>query len=100
MHTRLGWIVGIGVVGIIVASFGVVHAQTKPIKIGQIIPMTGEAAESGKYHKQGAEIAIDKINAAGGINGKSSRSSSRTTRPPTRAGWQRSRSSWRTRRSP
>jgi branched-chain amino acid transport system substrate-binding protein len=47
-----------------------VQAQSKPIKIGQIIPMTGEAAESGKYHKQGAEIAIDKINAAGGINGR------------------------------
>jgi branched-chain amino acid transport system substrate-binding protein len=70
MHTRLGWIVGIGVVGIIVASFGIVHAQTKPIKIGQIIPLTGEAAESGKYHRQGAEIAIDKINASGGVKGR------------------------------
>ena len=70
MHTRFGWIVGIAVVGIVVVSFGLVHAQTKPIKIGQIIPITGEAAESGKYHKQGAEIAIDKINAAGGIKGR------------------------------
>jgi branched-chain amino acid transport system substrate-binding protein len=67
MHTRLGWIVAIAVVGIFAASMGVVHAQTKPIKIGQIIPITGEAAESGKYHKQGAEIAIDKINASGGV---------------------------------
>ncbi len=70
MHTRFGWIVGIAVVGIVVVSFGLVQAQTKPIKIGQIIPMTGEAAESGKYHKQGAEIAVDKINAAGGIKGR------------------------------
>jgi branched-chain amino acid transport system substrate-binding protein len=44
--------------------------QAKPIKLGQIIPMTGEAAESGKYHKQGAEIAVDKINAAGGVKGR------------------------------
>ena len=52
------------------SSVGLASAQAKPIKIGQIIPITGEAAESGKYHKQGAEIAVDKINAAGGINGR------------------------------
>ena len=70
MRTRLGWIVGLAVVVFIGASFALAHAQAKPIKIGQIIPITGEAAESGKYHKQGAEIAVDKINAAGGINGR------------------------------
>jgi branched-chain amino acid transport system substrate-binding protein len=70
MRIRFGWIVGIAVVGIVLATFAPVHAQAKPIKLGQIIPITGEAAESGKYHKQGAEIAVDKINAAGGINGR------------------------------
>ncbi len=70
MRTHLGWIVGLIIAGMLIASSTVVQAQGKPIKIGQIIPMTGEAAESGKYHKQGAEIAIDKINAAGGINGR------------------------------
>ena len=71
MRTHKGWIAGVAVGAfVILASFTLVHAQAKPIKIGQIIPMTGEAAESGKFHKQGAEIAIDKINAAGGINGR------------------------------
>ncbi|HYA91965.1 MAG TPA: ABC transporter substrate-binding protein [Thermodesulfobacteriota bacterium] len=70
MYARLGWNVSIAVIGVLVLSFGMAHAQGKPIKIGQIIPMTGEAAESGKYHKQGAEIAIDKINASGGIKGR------------------------------
>jgi len=70
MRTRLGWIVGLAVVVFIGASFALANAQAKPIKIGQIIPITGEAAESGRYHKQGAEIAVDKINAAGGINGR------------------------------
>ena len=51
-------------------SFGLAHAQGKPIKIGQVIPITGEAAESGKYHKQGAELAMEKINAAGGVKGR------------------------------
>lgn len=70
MRTHKGWIAGVAAIVLVLASFTPVHAQAKPIKIGQIIPMTGEAAESGKYHKQGAEIAIDKINAAGGINGR------------------------------
>jgi len=64
------WLVGVLIAGFVVASFGLAAAQQKPIKIGQIIPMTGEAAESGKYHKQGAEIAVDKINASGGIKGR------------------------------
>ncbi|HYL81875.1 MAG TPA: ABC transporter substrate-binding protein [Candidatus Acidoferrum sp.] len=70
MRTCLGWIAGLLITGLMAISPTTVQAQAKPIKIGQIIPMTGEAAESGKYHKQGAEIAIDKINAAGGINGR------------------------------
>lgn len=45
-------------------------AEGKPIKIGQIIPITGEAAESGKYQKQGAELAVEQINAAGGVKGR------------------------------
>jgi len=70
MRTRLGWVAIIAGVVFVLASVGLASAQAKPIKIGQIIPITGEAAESGKYHKQGAEIAVDKINAAGGINGR------------------------------
>ncbi|MFI5340674.1 MAG: ABC transporter substrate-binding protein [Candidatus Methylomirabilales bacterium] len=70
MRTHLGWIAGIMIAGMVAGTSMVAHAQSQPIKIGQIIPMTREAAESGKYHKQGAEIAIDKINAAGGIKGR------------------------------
>jgi branched-chain amino acid transport system substrate-binding protein len=46
-------------------------AATGPdIKIGQVYPMTGGGVESGTYEKQGAELAIAEINAAGGINGR------------------------------
>ena len=69
MRTGLKKIMAIAVVGLI-ASFGIAQAQSKPIKIGQIIAMTGEAAESGVYHKQGAELAIEQINAGGGIKGR------------------------------
>ena len=70
MRQRGGWMKVIGVIAAVMFSFGLAHAQEKAIKIGQVIPITGEAAESGKYHKQGAELAVEKINAAGGIKGR------------------------------
>lgn len=39
-------------------------------KIGGMGPLTGGAASYGLSVKQGAQIAIDEINAAGGVNGK------------------------------
>jgi len=38
-------------------------------KIGGIGPLTGDAASYGISVKQGAQVAIDEINAAGGVNG-------------------------------
>ncbi len=40
------------------------------IKIGAVQPLTDWGAAEGHYIKDGATIAIDKINAAGGVNGK------------------------------
>ncbi len=70
MRTRRGWVTGIAIIAFGLVSVGMAAAQAKPIKIGQIIPITGESAESGLYQKQGADIAVEKINAAGGINGR------------------------------
>jgi len=70
MRKGAGRFIALAVIGILAFSFGLAQAQSKPIKIGQIIAMTGEAAESGKYHKQGAELAAEQVNAAGGINGR------------------------------
>lgn len=44
-------------------------ASAAEIKIGMVTPITGPAAESGKYAQIGAKMAIDEINAAGGVNG-------------------------------
>ena len=41
-----------------------------PIKIGMVIPLTGSIAESGKYGIQGAKLAIEEINKAGGVLGR------------------------------
>src|SRR5579875_1014710 len=40
------------------------------IDIGLIADLTGPAALSGQHKVQGAELAVDEINASGGINGK------------------------------
>ena len=40
------------------------------IKIGYIGPLTGDAAAYGADTSHGAQLAVDEINAAGGINGK------------------------------
>ena len=46
------------------------HAQGATVKIGMVIPVTGPAAESGKYSLTGVKIALDRVNKAGGVLGK------------------------------
>lgn len=48
---------------------GVIHAADT-IKIGFNAPLTGFAAADGKSALTGAELAVDQINAAGGVNGR------------------------------
>ncbi|MFK5978239.1 MAG: ABC transporter substrate-binding protein [Rhizobiaceae bacterium] len=44
-------------------------AQAENIKIGFNVPLTGFAAADGKSALNGAELAIEQINATGGVNG-------------------------------
>ncbi len=50
------------------AAVGVQAAET--IKIGFNAPLTGFAAADGNSARIGAELAVEQINAAGGVNGK------------------------------
>lgn len=50
-----------------ITAAGTAYAQ---IKVGSILSVTGPAAFLGEDMKAGVEIAIDEINAAGGINGQ------------------------------
>lgn len=52
------------------ALAGRVIAQGSTIKIGMCSPVTGPAAESGRYAQTGARIAIDTVNKSGGVLGK------------------------------
>ena len=48
------------------AAFG----QAKPYKIGSLQPLSGAAASGGKTALVGVQMAVDRINASGGINGR------------------------------
>jgi branched-chain amino acid transport system substrate-binding protein len=60
---------GMGAAGAVgVLGFpAVLRAQAKEIKIGSIQPMTGVLAVVGKTTRQGNQLAVDHVNAAGGI---------------------------------
>jgi branched-chain amino acid transport system substrate-binding protein len=45
-------------------------AQSKPYKIGTLQPLSGGAAIIGKTALVGVQMAVDRINTAGGINGR------------------------------
>jgi len=48
----------------------IVRAQSGPIRIGNLTPMTGFLGTLGVYASKGAQLAAEEINAAGGINGR------------------------------
>ncbi|WP_114966070.1 ABC transporter substrate-binding protein [Alkalilacustris brevis] len=48
----------------------ILRAQSGPIRIGHLTPMTGFLGTLGEYAVQGIQMAADEINAAGGVNGR------------------------------
>ncbi len=42
----------------------------KSIKIGMVVPLTGAIADAGRYGLQGAKLAVEEINAKGGVLGR------------------------------
>ena len=62
------------ILAVIVAGIAIYFIQ-KPkepetIKIGAILPLTGDMAMYGKNDKMGIDLAVEEINKSGGINGK------------------------------
>jgi branched-chain amino acid transport system substrate-binding protein len=74
-----GWKIGI-VAGVIIAlavlfTFGRELLQrsgggAETVVVGHVAPLTGDAAVFGVWEREGIELAVDEINAGGGINGK------------------------------
>jgi branched-chain amino acid transport system substrate-binding protein len=46
---------------------GAATAQTKEVKVALVVPLSGAWARNGELHLKGAQLAVEDINAAGGI---------------------------------
>jgi branched-chain amino acid transport system substrate-binding protein len=55
--------------GVMSLATGIGGASADSIKIGFNVPLTGFAAADGQSALHGAELAVDQVNAGGGING-------------------------------
>jgi branched-chain amino acid transport system substrate-binding protein len=67
--SRRGWLTAAA--GAAVAGFPLpLRAQPKTFKIGAVHPVTGALAEPGQACRLGAQMAVDAVNAAGGIKSK------------------------------
>ena len=57
---------------VLLVTAGVAPAQPKgePLRIGLLTPLTGSAARWGGYAQGGAGLAVDELNAAGGVLGR------------------------------
>ena len=65
------WIVGIAIVSLnLVFALGSALADAQPIKIGAMFISSGKVGGYGKHGRQAIELAVDEINANGGILGR------------------------------
>jgi branched-chain amino acid transport system substrate-binding protein len=54
--------------GLLAASAGIAHAQD--VTIGAVLPLTGASASIGEDQRRGMELAVERVNAAGGVLGR------------------------------
>lgn len=59
-----------GVVAALLAAVPLAAQAAEPIKLGMVVPLTGPIADAGRYGMQGAKLAVEEINAAGGVLGR------------------------------
>lgn len=64
---RKAWIVAV-VMALVVSAAALPGVASAQVKIGFIAPLTGPAAEAGTALRQGATLAMDEINAKGGVD--------------------------------
>ena len=68
---RLRWaLTTAGLIFIAIVAGGCGRDDNAQLVLGAVLPMTGNAAKYGEQMKEGVDLAVEQINAAGGINGK------------------------------
>ena len=60
----------LGATMLVPAPWQVAFGQAKPYKIGTLQPLSGAGAAGGKTALVGIQMAVDRINKSGGINGR------------------------------
>ena len=60
----------LGALMLVPASWRSAFGQAKPYKIGALQPLSGAAAAGGKTALVGSQMAVDRINKSGGVNGR------------------------------
>src|ERR1700686_3773104 len=67
----VGWGAGaIGAAMLVPAPWRAAFGAAAPYKIGSLQPLSGAAALGGKTAVVGLQMAIDRVNASGGVNGR------------------------------
>ncbi len=56
--------------GALAAGAPAIHAQSTPLRVGLILPMSGIGAEAGAAWHAGVRVAVEQWNAAGGLLGR------------------------------
>ena len=67
IKSRRSFIIGTTAFAAVLCASTVALAQPKEVKVAVAVPLSGAWARSGELHVKGAELAIEHINAAGGI---------------------------------
>ncbi len=69
-------VIGLSIIVILLSAFGAYlylskNADKRPVKIGVVLPLSGDFETYGKLGAQGAKMAVDEINKTGGVlNGR------------------------------
>src|SRR5437660_4919013 len=56
--------------GLLLIIISACHNNSQALRVGCITPLTGEGADYGAATKRGLDLATEKINDVGGVNGK------------------------------
>jgi branched-chain amino acid transport system substrate-binding protein len=56
--------------GLMAGGAAMTEAQQEPVRVGFIQPLSGPIAAAGSYITNGAKIALDRVNAKGGVKGR------------------------------
>ncbi len=65
--SRSGFIAALGAAGMLSLVAAPVFAQPAPVKVGLLVPLSGPWSRGGDVMLKGARLAIEHINAAGGV---------------------------------